>query len=163
MGAGEQRPVVEDGELAIATVMTSRCPSITGGGRRASARDSSPTSRQLIEDPLVDAALAGDSLMADTQFRPHRHRRRARRLCRRDPRRPARHEDRDRRARAPGRHLPQLGLHPDQGAAALGRGQGAAAPPGRLRLRRRERQLRPRQVVKRSRGVAKQLSGGVSS
>ena len=27
----------------------------------------------------------------------------------------------DRRARASGRHLPQLGLHPDQGAAALGR------------------------------------------
>jgi pyruvate dehydrogenase E2 component (dihydrolipoamide acetyltransferase) len=31
-------------------------------------------------------------------------------------------EDRDRRARESGRHLPQLGLHPHQGAAALGRG-----------------------------------------
>ena len=39
-----------------------------------------------------------------------------------------------RRARASGRHLPQLGLHPDQGAAALVRGQPPAAHARRLRL-----------------------------
>ena len=61
------------------------------------------------------------------------------------------------------RHLPQLGLHPDQGAAALGRD---------LPLHAARRGLRPRspekveadlaKVVERSRGVAKQLNQGVT-
>ena len=55
------------------------------------------------------------------EIRPHRHRLRAGRLCRRDPRGAARAEDGGRRARASRRHLPQLGMHSDQGAAALGR------------------------------------------
>ena len=68
--------------------------------------------------------------MAETAFRSHRPRRRAGRLCRRDPRGAARHEDRGRRARASRRHLPQLGLHPDQGAAAhLGDLSSAARMP----------------------------------
>ncbi len=58
--------------------------------------------------------------MADI-LRRHRSRFRPRRLCRGDPRGAARPQDRDRRARVARRHLPQLGLHPDQGAAALGR------------------------------------------
>ena len=49
-----------------------------------------------------------------------------------------------RRARASGRHLPELGLHPDQGAAALGGGRPPAAARRRLRLQRQGRQLRPR-------------------
>ena len=50
------------------------------------------------------------------------------------------------RARAPGRHLPQLGLHPDQGAAALvgdfspdAPGEGVRAEGGERRLRHRRR------------------------
>ncbi len=67
-------------------------------------------------------------------LRRHHHRLRPRRLCRGDPRRAARLQDGDRRARASGRHLLQLGLHPDQGAAALGRD---------LSLRRARQELRP--------------------
>ena len=51
-------------------------------------------------------------------LRSHRRRRRAGRLCGGDPGRPARPQDRAGRARASRRHLPQLGLHPDQGVAA---------------------------------------------
>ena len=58
--------------------------------------------------------------MADT-FRHHHHRLRPGRLRHRDPRGAARLQDRDRRARLSRRHLLELGLHPDQGAAALGR------------------------------------------
>ena len=74
------------------------------------------------------------------------HRLRPRRLCHRHPRRAARLQDRDRRARLSRRHLPQLGLHPDQGAAALGRNlslhaarQGLRAEGRQCRLRRRGR------------------------
>ena len=52
------------------------------------------------------------------RIRHHHHRLRSGRLCDGHPRRPARLQDGDRRARASGRHLPQLGLHSDQGAAA---------------------------------------------
>ena len=57
--------------------------------------------------------------MADgLRFRRPGDRRRARRLCRGDPRRAARAEDRLRREpRDAGRHLPQRRLHPVQGAA----------------------------------------------
>jgi dihydrolipoamide dehydrogenase len=76
---------------------------------------------------------------------------------------PARPQDGDRRARASRRHLPELGLHPDQGAAALGRG---------LHYCRAFQGLRPRwtarssfddiaAVVARSRGVSLRLNGGV--
>ncbi len=54
----------------------------------------------------------------------------------------ARHEDRDRRARKSRRHLPQLGLHPDQGAAAILRNLSSAAPAGRVRLFRQGHLLR---------------------
>ncbi len=70
---------------------------------------------------------------------------RPRRLRRRDPRRAARHEDRGGGARSARRHLPQLGLHPDQGAAAHLRDQPPAAPPARLRFRRGGAALRDRQ------------------
>ena len=77
-------------------------------------------------------------------LRRRRDRRRPRRLCRGDPRGAARAQDRDRRARAPGRHLPQLGLHPDQGAAALGRDLPPDAPRQGVRPEGREHRLRPR-------------------
>ncbi len=67
-------------------------------------------------------------------LRCDRARRRAGRVCRGDPRGTARHEDCLRRARAFGRHLPQLGLHPDQGAAQELRHQSSAASSRRLRL-----------------------------
>ena len=66
-----------------------------------------------------------------------------RRLRRGHTRRPTRHARGRRRTRAPGRHLPQLGLHPHQGAAALLRNQPPAAPSRRVRLRRRQHPLRP--------------------
>ena len=55
---------------------------------------------------------------------------------------PARLQDGHRRARLPGRHLPQLGLHPDQGAAALGRGLPLPAARQGLRPDGREGRLR---------------------
>ena len=79
--------------------------------------------------------------MADP-LRHHHHRLRARRLRHRDPRGAARLQDRDRRARISGRHLPQLGLHPDQGAAALGRDLPLPAARQGLRAHGREGRLR---------------------
>ena len=82
----------------------------------------------------------------ERQFvRRHRRRRRPRRLCLRHPLRPAGPEDRRGRARPAGRHLPQLGLHPDQGAAALVRNLAPDAPAERVRLQRRQFQIRYRQ------------------
>ena len=80
--------------------------------------------------------------MADT-IRPHRPRLRARRLCRGDPGEPARPQGGDRRAGEAGRHLPQLGVHPDQGAAADARDLPLSDPRLRLRPQRREGRLRP--------------------
>ena len=74
--------------------------------------------------------------MAEATFRHHHHRLRTGRLCHRDPRGAARLQDRDRRARLSRRHLPQLGLHPDQGAAALGRDLPLHAARQGLRARR---------------------------
>ena len=91
------------------------------------------------------AGRTGERDMAEQTFDLDRARRRPRRLCRRDPRRAARHEDRAGGARASRRHLPQLGLHPDQGAAAQLRDQPPAAHAGRLWLRRRQHPLRHRQ------------------
>ena len=84
------------------------------------------------------------------------------RLCLRHPRRAARFYDRHRRARLSGRHLPELGLHPDQGAAALGGDFSLHAARQGLRACRRARSLTIRSaVVKRSRAVAKRLNDGV--
>ena len=66
------------------------------------------------------------------------------------------------RARAPRRHLPELGLHPDQGAAALLRDLPPDAPRQGVRAQGRERRLRPRrggQALARGRQAAQ--SGGV--
>ena len=77
-------------------------------------------------------------------LRRRRDRRRARRLRRGDPRGAARPQDRGDRARAPRRHLPQLGLHPDQGAAALLGDLPPDAPRQGVRPQGRERRLRHR-------------------
>ena len=67
------------------------------------------------------------------------------------------------RARAPGRHLPQLGLHPDQGAAAHLGDQPPAAPPAATSASPpTSSRFDLDKVVKRSRAVAKQLSQGVA-
>ena len=81
--------------------------------------------------------------MADNSFGPDRGGRRPGRLRGRDPRRATRRQGGPRRARAPGRHLPQLGLHPDQGAAAHRRGLPRHAARGRLRAHGEGRGLRP--------------------
>ena len=103
-----------------------------------------------------------ETAMADT-LRPHRPRLGPRRLCRGDPRRAARPQDRDRRARDARRHLPQLGLHPDQGAAALGRDVPLhAATPTPTASATSKPAFDLAKVVARSRAVAKQLNQGVT-
>ena len=78
------------------------------------------------------------------ELRRRRHRGGAGRIRRRDPGGAAEAEDRLHRARAPGRHLPELGLHPDQGAAALVGDLPPDAPRQGLRAERERRRLRPR-------------------
>ena len=83
------------------------------------------------------------------------------RLCHGDTRRPARLQDGDCRARAPGRHLPQLGVHSDESAAALRRNLRLPAPCRRLRTVGERVRFDPAAVVKRSRAVAGRLNMGV--
>ncbi len=71
-------------------------------------------------DRYIYAEATHEALNGRDQFRRHHHRLGAGRLCLRHPRGAARFQDRHRRARLFGRHLPELGLHPDQGAVALG-------------------------------------------
>jgi dihydrolipoamide dehydrogenase len=61
-----------------------------------------------------------------------------------------------------GRHLPQLGLHPDQGAAALGRGVHYMKHADAYGLSAGAPAFDLAKVVARSRGVAKQLNQGVT-
>ena len=157
----EQRAVVRDGALAIATLMTCTLSAdhrVVDGvaGRRVPGGVAAPRSKQ----PLALLRVRPD--MTST-LRPDRDRRRPRRLRRRDPRRAARHEGRAGRARAPGRHLPQLGLHPDQGAAALRRGAGPDARRGGVRPRAsRASRFDLDAIVARSRAVAARLQSGVT-
>ena len=95
------------------------------GGRRRARRRMAPGLQGPHRGPAGHAAVGGrDGGSANrNKLRRDRRRRRAGRLRDRHPRRAARHEGGLRGAGAPGRHLPQLGLHPDQGAAQrLGRG-----------------------------------------
>ena len=114
-GMSAQRRLGADGKIAYERRL-SRCPSAVLAYRMSSAPCRSQCFVRLADDrhPI----RSGD------------HRRGARRLCRRHPRGAARPQGRDRRARASRRHLPQLGLHPDQGAAAHLRAlhRNAAAP-----------------------------------
>ena len=71
------------------------------------------------------------------------HRLRPRRLRDRHPRGAARLQDRHRRARLSRRHLSELGLHPDQGAAALGRDLSLHAARQGLWAESRQYRLRP--------------------
>ena len=76
---------------------------------------------------------------------------------------PARHEDGHRRARAHGRHLLELGLHPDQGAAALGRNLRPLCEHAKdygLTLEEVTAST-SKAVVERSRGIAAQMNNGV--
>ena len=75
-------------------------------------------------------------------LRHHHHRLGAGRLCDRHPRGAARLQDRDRRARLSRRHLFELGLHSDQGAAALGRNLPLHAARQGLRAVGRQRGVR---------------------
>ncbi len=81
-------------------------------------------------------------------IRRHRHRRRPGRLCHGHPRRSARVEDGGGRPRASRRHLPQLGLHPDESAFALRRDLPLHAARQGLRT------LRARRLIRRGRGRA---------
>ena len=95
-------------------------------------------------------------------LRRRRHRLGPRRLRRRDPLRAARPQDRVRRAREPRRHLPQLGLHPDQGAAPLRRGARARSTTRRSSASSSatSRADFPA-IIARSRGIADKVSKGV--
>ena len=75
-------------------------------------------------------------------LRHHRHRRRPGRLRGRDPRRPARPEDRRGREGQGRRPLPQLRLHPGEDRAAQRRDLRRGAELGRPRHRRQGRQAR---------------------
>ena len=82
-----------------------------------------------------------------------------RRLCRGHPRGAAGPEDRGGRARAAGRHLPQLGLHPDQGAAAHRPRSGTCMHRlDEFGFSADDIKFDPTKIVERSRKVAKQLS-----
>ena len=70
-----------------------------------------------------------------TSIRPNRPRRRPRRLRRGNPGGSAWDEDSGGGARASGGHLPELGLHSDQGAAAYQRDQPSAASSAGFRVR----------------------------
>jgi pyruvate dehydrogenase E2 component (dihydrolipoamide acetyltransferase) len=78
--------------------------------------------RSAIPGPATAGLAARIGLDHGDGFRCGGDRRRARRLCGGDPFGPAGFQDRRDRAREPGRHLPQLGLHPDQGPAEVGGG-----------------------------------------
>ena len=118
------------------------------GRRRARRRDRSQSVRRRATCRPRSrrcSAEAGRRTRGGTdgpELRPDRRRRRPGRLRGGDPRRAAQDEGGAGRARASGRHLPELGLHPDQGAAALGRGAGADAARGELRPRGRQPALR---------------------
>ena len=68
---------------------------------------------------------------AQLRLRPHRHRRRPRRLRGGHPRRATQEARPLRREGKPRRHVPQLGLHPDQGAARRRRTSSARSAPKR--------------------------------
>ena len=97
----------------------------------------------------IEALTRGfDRLSADGGdiLRLHRDRLRPGRLCRRDPRRPAREKDRGGREGQGRRALPELRLHPRQGGAALGRSAERDPRGGGVRAegRRRRGRLRGR-------------------
>ena len=68
----------------------------------------------------------------------------------------------DRRARASRRHLPQLGLHPDQGAAPHRRALHRDAPRSEFGLAADNVRFDLARVIERSRKVAERLSNGVA-
>ena len=111
-------------------------------GRAPSRPSQRPVSKRRPGSwmPRPSPGMTGD--FHGRPIRHHRHRRRSRRLRRGDPGGAARVQDRRRRARASRRHLPQLGLHPDQGAAALGRDLPLHAARRRLRPLGREGRIR---------------------
>ena len=106
------------------------------GGTGRSARNGLTAARQ--------PRGRGEKRTWHPDIRRRRHRRRTGRLRGRDPRGAARALDRHRRAREPRRHLPELGLHPDQGAAPDLRDLPPDAPGQGVRAQGRERRLRPR-------------------
>ena len=77
------------------------------------------------------------------------------------PGRPAGAEGGRRRGRPPRRHLPELGLHPHQGAPAQRRGRPALPARGRVRRHRRQPPGRLRGGHRRSRQVADRMAKGV--
>ncbi len=99
------------------------------------------------------------------RVRPARARRRPGRLFGRLPRRRPRHEDRARRALPDARRrVPERRLHPVQGAAARGRGdgRGQALRGARRELRARRRSTWPSSRRTRKRSIGK-LTGGLAA
>ena len=86
------------------------------------------------------------STFGRTPGRRGRHRRRSRRLSRRDPARSARQEGHLHRSRRGRRRLPQLGLHPDQSAAARRRSRSVRST---RRRRSASRCPKPKSIARR--------------
>ena len=141
-GSTESRPTKRDARTRHGAV----CP----GRRHVHSPNDSPSLAGCVQDFGAD------------EIRPDCHWRRTGRLCRRDPRRPARKTRGLRGEGARRRHLPQLGLHPDQIAAAQRRAVSPdEASRGRLRLHVRQLAFDWSKVIKRSRDVADKNAGGI--
>ncbi len=120
---------------------TFACKLEKGARPRCRSREMAGTSRRAMTTTETSQAES-----ANGPIRSHRHRRRPRRLCLRDPRGATRHEGRRRReAQDARRDVPQHRLHTLQGAAVrLGNVRGGRARLGAARRRRRRAQARPR-------------------
>ena len=140
VGAAERRPVVgPNGELEAATVMTVTLSADHRVSTAPSARSGWPRSAPASKTP---SASCCEPRHDQDEFRCGGGGRRPRRLRGRHPRRAAGPVDRAGRARRAGRHLPELGLHSHQGAAAQ-RDGAARLPRGRALWRDRRRRRAP--------------------
>ena len=161
VGAAERRPVVgPNGELEAATVMTVTLSADHRVVDGAVGAQWLAAFRARIETP---SASCCEPRHDQDEFRCGGGGRRPRRLRGRHPRRAAGPVDRAGRARRAGRHLPELGLHSHQGAAAQ-RDGAARLPRGRALWRDRRRRRAPDlpAMVTRSRKVAGRLGQGVA-
>ena len=147
VGAGEQRAGGEERRARHrhGDELHARLRSPRASTARVGARLHAGLQEDRSKQPALLCCCEDGERWLKRPYDLDRRRRRAGRLCRGDPRGAARHEDRGRRARAARRHLPQLGLHPDQGAAAHVGDQSPAASSRPVRLLGQGHQLRPQE------------------
>ena len=137
VGAGEQRAIVRGGKVEVAEDderdLVLRSPRGRRRARRGAARRVQDADRKSGHDGGVspyrfprgrrEARRSPEQASPNGRhiLRRHHHRLRTWRLRHRDPGGAARVQDRDRRKILSRRRLPELGLHPDESAFALGR------------------------------------------